>query len=73
MSILHIGKVGTKGSKKITVIDAENGIIKLGSMSKGKPVEQVLGLMPKGDARKLRKTLRNGGFPKMAGAVRRAA
>jgi hypothetical protein len=63
------GKVGAKGSK---VIEVEDGIIRFAPLKKPLPVSLALGKVNKSMARKIRKGLRNNGFPGLAG-VRRVA
>lgn len=68
--IISVGKLGTKGSKKISIFDGQ--IIKLGNMKKAAPISSVYASMPKSESRKLRKVFRANGFNNLASA-RRAA
>lgn len=67
MTTFVIGKRGTKGSKSVTV---EGKTLKMAGMKKLAPVGEVLGSLPKGEARKLRMNLRANGFPALAGTPR---
>jgi hypothetical protein len=68
---INVGKPGVKGSK-VVQLDPNNGTIKLASMKKMLPVPNAFATMPKGDARKVRKSLHAAGYGQFA-AMRRAA
>lgn len=63
------GKKGQKGSKTVS-IDFDDLTVKMAGMKKFIPVGKVFGTMSKGEARKLRKSFRNNGFPVLAMAQR---
>lgn len=67
MTSITIGKLGTKGSRKVTI---DGDCIKLAGMKNPKHVGAVLGSLDKGEARKLRMALRSNGFPALAAARR---
>jgi hypothetical protein len=72
MSTIQIGKPGRKGSRTLTVVNADPANPTVKAAGKIKPLSIVLGELGKGDARKVRRALHSAGFAKIAGTPRLA-